>query len=416
LSNQKEKKHSHYAETVIEPGDKVSALAGTICRESRNNNTAAIVHDHTRGNAFRDPVYWNWNPAVLRAMQEGKMAMATENDGAGGKPQFFSLKSLLSPLPSFRHLHWQGLGWEIITMVADDHARKGRFSAVIDNELNVASITPENFPLIEIMLKGYGTALKHAGLINITGETAVLKKQVTLLGREPNKNGLTLTWGASCTGLVAHDRVITGERVEPGMPIIGFKEDGYRCNGGTHYADILETLIELNTTGGNMEKEIMQLLNQLTIPSKSYARFLQWCNGWNMDGTLKKRSPIPLIGCAHITGGGIWSKLGEILPEGVGANLLNMPKPNKALQMGYHYGNCFGKTMTPWQFNQTFHGGCGIHVVVHPKHLDLTLREATNWNIEASLIGITTAHAEKEILIKSVVGDKKQVLSSLDPC
>jgi hypothetical protein len=160
-----------YRQEIIDPNDRASRFAKEIGFQSHRNCPAVTIIPHQPGN-FRGPVGYVWKRHVLEQMLAGAenpaeswvMAEAAENDGAGGKPQFFSL---VGTPEVFR-----GLGWEIITMTADDFARTGRFPAIIVNELNAKRITAENFHLLQATFEGYGEALRQAGLVNITGEIA----------------------------------------------------------------------------------------------------------------------------------------------------------------------------------------------------------------------------------------------------
>src|SRR4051812_12759736 len=128
-----------YLNEVIDPGDRASKLAKEVGFQSHHNNPAIHVIPHQPGN-FRGAVGFIWNRDILERMLQFKtdgdgqvtdwaIAEEVENDGAGGKPQFFSL---VGTADVFR-----GLGWEVITMTADDFARSGRLPVVIDNEINV---------------------------------------------------------------------------------------------------------------------------------------------------------------------------------------------------------------------------------------------------------------------------------------
>ena len=68
-----------------------------------------------------------------------------------------------------------------------------------------------------------------------------------------------------------------------------------------------------------VDPEAKKYFNMLCIPSANYSRTITRVHGWLPDGHIKK-ADVEIAGIAHITGGGIWGKLSEILPEGVGAN------------------------------------------------------------------------------------------------
>src|SRR4030042_6900889 len=188
-----------YMEEVISPGDRASKLAHEICVKSYLNNPFVTVVPHQPGN-FRGPVGFLWKDGVLEQMMKKEvmnlpgvleswtMLEEIENDGAGGKPQFFTL---LGDKEVFR-----GLGWEIITMTADDFARSGRFPAVIVNQMDTKKNTDKNFHLFQPVMEGYGKALESARLVNITGELAIMKHSITAFCDDGSDEQLILTWGA----------------------------------------------------------------------------------------------------------------------------------------------------------------------------------------------------------------------------
>ena len=321
------------------------------------------------------------------------MLEEAENDGAGGKPQFFTL---IGDSEVFR-----GLGWEIITMTADDFARSGRFPAIIVNELNTKRISEANFPLFQATMEGYGEALREAGLVNITGETAVMKHSITAFCDTDSEEQFVLTWGAACIGLAHRKLLIDGSKIKPKMPIVGFWEPGYRCNGGTFFTNLIIKKWGPPWWGSFWQNtEMLEFVKALTVPSQSYARTICRLVGWQSDGRMAE--PLARIyGIAHITGGGVWGKFGEILPEGVGANLHSMPKPAEVLLRGQELSWDTELKLTDWQAYSTLHGGCGMLLVSHPADADIIIQEAKKDNIQAQVVGETTSSAEREVIISS---------------
>lgn len=384
-----------YRKEVIKPGDQASRIAKDVCCQSHGNCPAAYVIAHQPGN-FRGPVSHCWQPWILSQMAKNEsperwvMAQSTENDGAGGKPQFFAL---LGDEEVFARL-----GWEIITMVADDFARSGRLPAIIDNDVNVKHLNEQNIHLFEAMMRGYGEALSQAGLINITGEVAVMKHSVTAFCDDGSGTQLILNWGGSCLGLTRKSLFIDGSAIKPGMPIVGLPEPGYRCNGGTFFTELLFEKF------GSVEEilaseEARKFVRKLTVPSKSYARFICDLVGWVPDGTVK--APIgEVVGCAHVTGGGIWGKLADILPAGVGVELDNMPKPASVLLEAQEMSAGTSLELSDLQAHGTFHGGCGMLVVCQDP--DSVCRKAREeFGIQSQVVGRTTVSEENEIIIES---------------
>lgn len=406
-----------YKQEIIDPGDRASELAKEICFQSHDNCQAVHVVSHQPNN-FRGPIGFIWKNHVLGQMLNYRidpetkriaswtMAEEVENDGAGGKPQFFTLVGTPGVL--------RGLGWEIIAMTADDFARSGRFPAVIDNEINVKRITNENLPLFQAMMEGYGNALSQTGLVNITGEVAIMKHSITAFCDINSDEQLILTWGASCIGLAHRNLLIDGSKIKPRMPIVGFWEPGYRCNGGTFLTNLLLEKFGPDIKNIMNNPEAIEFVRKLTIPSRSYAKSICRIVGWQPDGSVGE--PLAKInGISHITGGGIWGKFKEILPQGVGAELSTMPEPAEVLLQAQELSWDTILRLTDYQAHGTLHGGCGMLIIVErPEDVDHLNIEAGKDGIRSQVVGHTTESPKQEIVIHSEFKEGK-VLSSERP-
>jgi phosphoribosylformylglycinamidine cyclo-ligase len=399
-----------YKEEVIAPGDKASKLAAKICYNSHKNCPALTVVPHQKGN-FRGPVGWVWKKHILGMMANHKidgdgnvtcweMLEEKENDGAGGKPGFFTLIGTQEKFGV--------LGWEPVTMCIDDFARSGRFPAIFANDINVKKITSENYPLLEAMINGYGDILKQCNIVNITGEIAVMKFSVTTFCDEGVDNQLILNWGASCIGLCHKDKLLDGSKITMGMPIVGLFDPGYRCNGGTFFINLINAEWGLIP----VSPERRAFIEKLTVPSKSYARFITRMHGWNDDGSIRD-ALVDMRGIAHITGGGVWEKFGELLPKGMGADLYNMPRPPDVLleaqEQSWKHEHL---RLTDRQCYSTFHGGCGALIVcASDADAQLLVHHAAYEDIDAQVVGRTVASDDKEIIISSRFKEGGQLFS-----
>jgi len=261
-------------------------------------------------------------------------------------------------------------------------------------------------------MEGYDKALKQSNLMNITGEVAILKHSLTAFCDTGSKKQFILTWGASCLGLAHKDLLIDNSKIKPGMPIVGFWEPGYRCNGGTFFTNLV-----LRKFGPEIEKifnnqKAIKFVKDLTIPSKSYAKTISRIVGWGSDGSIN--SPLAKItGIGHITGGGIWEKFREILPRGVGAKLDKMPKPAKILLKAQEMSWDTDIKLTDHQAYGTLHGGCGMLIIAEkPADAEAIIKEAKKDGIKSQIVGQTTSSSKKEIIIHSQFKEKK-ILSSL---
>lgn len=330
-----------------------------------------------------------------------------ETDTTGGKPQFASLVGTDEVC--------EHAGSDLITMNVDDLARKGSFPGVMINTVEVKNVTQENFHLFEALMRGYERALKTACLVNMTGETAIVRDSITAFCDTNSIEQIVFLWSGSCIGLTRKDFRFDGSTIQPGMPVVGFHEHGYRCNGGGFCTDLIRFHWGTDPRALVNNPKAREFARELTKPSISYAKTITRIVGWNQDGTAG--TPLAKIhGAAHITGGGLWAKLAEILPKGVGVHLNSMPTPAPVLQQAYELSQSMPEKdrMSPWTFNQIFHGGCGMLAVCEPGHEEVIIAESKRDGITASVVGYTLRSALSEITIQSRIGPN-ELLSSLQP-
>lgn len=382
-----------YQAEVIDPGDKASIMAKDVCVASYGNNRAVKVIPRQPNN-FRGAVDLAWTTRVLLSMLRDGVTWTVQNDGAGGKPQFFTIIGTDEV--------FERLGWEIVVMVIDDIARSGGFPVVFSNDVNAKKVTKDNFHLVEAMLKGLGEILKQTNQVNVTGEFAIMKNSVTAFCDRNSDEQLIVNWAGTGIGLSHFSRVIDGRRIQPGMPIVGFWEPGYRCNGGTQLTDIVTSMWAKGDIRNIWDNpEAMEFITKLTVPSMSYAKTICRLNGWNNEGLLN-RPLAKLAGVAHLTGGGV-KKFKEMLPPGIGAELHSMPRPADVLLQAQDYSQRFPELkMSDSQCHTTFHGGCGEFVVgVDGGDMEKIIAEAGKDGIKAFHIGETTVSEKNEVLIHS---------------
>ncbi len=393
-----------YREEIIAPGDEVSKLARDVCVNSYGNNQAVKILPRQPGN-FRGAVDIAWRRHILEMMLAGKMTWNVQNDGAGGKPQFFTLMSNRSGNTFYR------LGWEIIVMVIDDIARTGGFPVVFSNDVNVKKVTSDNIHLVQAMFRGFQSVLEQTAQVNITGEFAIMPHSITAFCDEDSDKQLILNWAGTGVGLSHQDKIIDGSNIRPNMPIVGFWEPGYRCNGGTQHTNVILRRWAKGDIRNIWESsEAMAFIEKLTIPSQSYAKTICRVNGWLPDG--KVREPLArIVGNAHITGGGL-EKFKEMLPEGIGAYLYNMPEPTEVLleaqQLSFYYPDLLIDDKKAYT---TFHGGCGW-ISVCPSYDDArTLTyEASKDGIIARIVGETIVEQNNALTIDSKFLEGKKVV------
>ena len=131
-----------------------------------------------------------------------------------------------------------------------------------------------------------------------------------LLGGETAEHGRFASGydlGGFCTGIVEKRDIVNGSNIRPGDKIIGIESNGLHSNG---YSLINDMLWRNYIT----YKDIPELLEPTTIYSPLIQSLLD---------------EIPILGMAHITGGGIPGNLPRCLPEGLTAEVdyWSWPRP-----------------------------------------------------------------------------------------
>lgn len=351
----------------------------------------------------------NWSDDVLKMMSCGEMYMIPSNDGAGHKPGCFTLLS--------RPEYFYFLGREITEMTFEDVVRDGGLPvAMLANQIDFKRITKENLPLIKAMLTGYGDALKETRTMNITGETAAMKLAITTFCDDGSPEQLILTWTGTALGLGHVDKEIDGSAIKQHMPIVGLAEQGARCNGYTKLISIGMKKWGKATSASQLPNPLaLRYFEDLCLPSVNYSRTITRVHGWLPDGNVKK-ADVAIAGIAHITGGGVWSKFGEILPQGIGADFKFMPVPPTILRLAqkifYEVQDASLTPVTDLDAYGDFHGGCGMLVIAKTKQdADRLINEARKDGVQAYVVGSTTESARSEIRIWSKFQEDR-ILSS----
>ena len=98
-----------------------------------------------------------------------------------------------------------------------------------------------------------------------------------------------------CTGIVEKNGIVDGSNIKPGDVVIGIESSGLHSNGYTLVNYLL-----------NRHYIYYKEMPELLVPTTIYSRLIQHL----LD-------EVPILGMAHITGGGIPENLPRCLPEGL---------------------------------------------------------------------------------------------------
>ena len=121
---------------------------------------------------------------------------------------------------------------------------------------------------------------------------------VELIGGETAEHGRfakDLDLAGFCTGVVEKNEIIDGSLIRSGDKIIGLPSSGVHSNGYSLINDMLWR-----------QKIYYRDLPELLTPTKIYSSLIQ-----------ELLNEIPIVGMAHITGGGLEENVNRIIPKGL---------------------------------------------------------------------------------------------------
>ena len=185
---------------------------------------------------------------------------------------------------------WKTIGIDLVAMCVNDVITCGAKPLYFLDYISTGKLSP----IIDDVIDGIVEGCKIANIDLIGGETAEHPKAGPPFGDRYN-----VDLAGFCTGIVEKNEIIDGSLIKPGDKIIGIESNGVHSNG---YSLINEMLWRHKI----YYKDAPELLNTTTI----YAPIV--------DRLLKD---FPILGMAHITGGGIPENLPRCIPDGLTAHV-----------------------------------------------------------------------------------------------
>ncbi len=143
------------------------------------------------------------------------------------------------------------------------------------------------------VIKGFAKACRENGVALIGGETAEMP--------DIYKKG-EFDLAGTVVGVVDRNELITGETIQKGNKLVGFKSTGLHTNGYSLARKVLFSEFDVNDRPGELSQTVGEELLEV---HKSYLPVIT---------RLKKMEGVN--GFSHITGGGIEGNTRRILPEG----------------------------------------------------------------------------------------------------
>ena len=149
-----------------------------------------------------------------------------------------------------------------------------------------------------------------------------------------------------CTGIVEKYEIVNGSSIRSGDVIIGIESSGLHSNGYTLINDML-----------SKHKIFYKEMPELLTPTTIYSPLVQYLS-----------DQVPILGMAHITGGGIPENLPRCLPEGLSANVdYNSWERPELFDKIQKAGD-----ITEEEMRNVFNLGIGFCLVVPPDVVELT--------------------------------------------
>ena len=185
---------------------------------------------------------------------------------------------------------WTTIGQDLVAMCVNDVITCGAKPLYFLDYISTGKLTPIVDDILEGILKG----CQIAGMDLLGGETAEHSRPAP-----PPAYGDDIDLAGFCTGIVEKGEVIDGKLIKKGDKIIGLPSSGIHSNG---YSLINEMLWRHKIAWADTP--------ELLTPTTIYAR--------QIEILLEE---YPIVGMAHITGGGLEENISRVIPKGLKAHI-----------------------------------------------------------------------------------------------
>jgi len=181
---------------------------------------------------------------------------------------------------------WDTIGIDLVAMCVNDVITCGAKPLYFLDYISTGKISP----IIDQIMEGVLLGCEIAGIELIGGETAEHPRHAP-----PKAYGDDIDLAGFCTGIVEKNEIIDGSLIKAGDKIIALPSSGIHSNGYSMINDMLWR-----------HKIYYKDTPELITPTTIYAKQVD-----------KLMDEIPIVGMAHITGGGIEENVNRIIPEGL---------------------------------------------------------------------------------------------------
>ena len=248
------------------------------------------------------------------------------------------------------------IGQDLVAMCVNDIITCGAKPLYFLDYISTGKISPILDEIMEGIIKG----CEIAEMDLLGGETA----------EHPRQIGYDLA--GFCTGIVEEFDIVDGRLIKPGDCVIGLASSGLHSNG---FSLINRLMFHWDR---DVYKEFFDLHSkeEVLTPTRIYASIVKDL----MDN-------FPILGMAHITGGGLPENLPRCLPEGIEVDIdyNSWPRP-QIFESIAKYG-----TVVEEEMRSIFNLGIGYCIVVPPDLVEDVLTYINlDLNVDAWAIGTCT--------------------------
>ena len=236
--------------------------------------------------------------------------LVSGTDGVGTKVHVAELNATGDPSVM------NGIGIDLVAMCVNDVITCGAQPLYFLDYICTSDIKLHG-DLVKELVAGIAEGCKQSGCSLLGGETAEHPQRLATVDPVRDLAGF-------CTGIVEENEIIDGSLIRESDVVIGIESSGLHSNGYSLIRDMLfRHKIFLNggyeEAWGGGEVKDPSATPELLNPTIIYAPLVK-----------KLLDEVPVMGMAHITGGGIPGNLPRCLPEGlkvdVNYNAWPMPK------------------------------------------------------------------------------------------
>ncbi len=210
-----------------------------------------------------------------------KPVLVAGADGVGTKIHVAELNATGNP--SVMH----GIGLDLVAMCVNDVITCGAKPLYFLDYICTESITKHE-ELLKQLIFGIGDGCHESECSLLGGETAEHPRRSSMVDNIRDISGF-------CTGIVEENEIVDGSLIRSSDSIIGIASSGIHSNGFSLIRDMLWR-----------HKIKLADMPELLTPTRIYSRLVHH---------LLDR--VPIVGMAHITGGGLIENLSRIMPDHV---------------------------------------------------------------------------------------------------